>query len=62
MLSELISPRLELLRAEPGPRDRDARTNKPLLSLGMSGRADCWRPPFGLELGIYRIGEDSALD
>ena len=33
MLSELMSPRLELLTAEPGPCDRDERTKRPLLSL-----------------------------
>jgi hypothetical protein len=60
ILSELISPRLELLTAEPGPSDRDERTNKALLSLRISGSADCWRPPFGLELDIYRIGEDTT--
>ena len=54
-----MSPRLELLTREPVV---DGRTNRPpLLSLGMSGRIDCWRPPLGLELDAYRIGEDSEL-
>ena len=61
MLSELMSPRLELLRADPGPGVLDERTNRPLLSLRISGRADCCRPPFGLELEAYRRGEDSVI-
>lgn len=60
-LSELISPRLELLSAEPGPIDRDDRTKSPLLSLGRSGSLeDCLtKARFGLELA-YLIGDDSG--
>lgn len=61
MFSELISPRLELLIEEPGPRDRDDRTKSPLLSLRRSGRTDCWRGASDplTELEAYRIGDDS---
>jgi hypothetical protein len=60
-LSELISPRLEILSADPGPADLEDRTKRALLSLRISGAMDDWRPPNaypGLELA-YRIGEDS---
>ena len=66
--SECMSPRLEALTVEaPGPVDREDRTKRPLLLLGMSDRccAGPLRPPFnprvGLELEAYRIGDESRL-
>lgn len=57
MLSELISPRRDILSDEPGPAaDREERTNRPLLSL--CRLLVCWRGA-GLELEAYRIGDDS---
>jgi hypothetical protein len=58
-----MSPRRELLRAEPGPKDRDDRTNKPLLSLRISGNREAWlfaKARFGLELA-YLMGDDSTM-
>jgi hypothetical protein len=40
MLSELMSPRLELLIADPGPNDLEERTKSALLSLRISGAID----------------------
>ncbi len=63
ILSELISPRLDMLTAEPGPAVLEDRINNPLLSLLKSGCADCWREARpGLELDAYRIGDDSEQD
>ncbi len=58
ILSELMSPRLVMLRDDPGPAaEREERTKRPLLSLWRL--LDCWRGA-GLELEAYRIGDDSG--
>jgi len=58
-VSELISPRLETLRDEPGPAaEREDRTKRPLLSLWRL--LACWRCA-GLELEAYRMGDDSVV-
>lgn len=60
--SEWISPRRDRLTPEvPGAEDREERTNRPLLLVGKSGG---WAPlgpvvRVGLELGAYRIGDES---
>jgi hypothetical protein len=53
-----MSPRLETLRDDPGPTEREERTKRPLLSLWSRDARSC-RPAAGLELGAYRMGEDS---
>jgi len=65
MLSEPISPRLELLSADPALfAPLEERTKSALLSLRISDCTDCCRaanPRFGLELA-YRMGEESAME
>jgi hypothetical protein len=57
ILSELMSPRLVILRDDPGPAEREERTKRPLLSL--CRLLVCWRGA-GLELDAYRMGDDSV--
>lgn len=58
MPSELMSPRLDMLRDDPGPAaEREERTNRPLLSL--CRLFVCWRGA-GLELEAYLMGDDSS--
>jgi len=53
-----MSPRLVILRDDPGPAaEREERTKRPLLSLWRL--LGCWRGA-GLELEAYRIGDDSG--
>lgn len=60
-LSEVTSPLRELLTADPGPWDREERTKRPLLSLGMLVWGSLANVLPGLELASYLIGDESVI-
>lgn len=61
-MSECMSPRLELFRAEaPGAEALEDRTNSPLLLVGTSGSCAPFNARVGLEEDAYRMGDESMI-